>query len=360
MCQSFFLSNRTERDAYRPFKLRGATLTEVLVAIVIAILLLSLVLGAVVQARASSHTVVCKSRLAAIGQALSNYVAAHVHYPLTYTSDGAPTGPIQTSGNFSPQARLLSFLGETQLADSLNWNRPFLGMPGDGAKAHETVMRAVVSVFLCPADSEAIFRKNGGCNTRMNLGSSVETTSEKKRGLLGPFGGIWDRVRTASIADGLAHTAAASERLRGDSDNGRLANDRDFWYTDVEYAWNGSEMAVPAPDSMWQECDRLPATVPRHHSTSGMTWIASGVRDTLYNHVATPNHAIPDCSIGPYGAVILIPRGAPGVYSARSAHSGGVNVLTLDGAVRFVNNSVSKEAWRALGSRAAEDLASGL
>jgi prepilin-type processing-associated H-X9-DG protein len=42
------------------------------------------------------------------------------------------------------------------------------------------------------------------------------------------------------------------------------------------------------------------------------------------------------------------------VYSAISAgsrHNGGVNVLFADGTVRFVNQEIDLEVWRALGSR---------
>ena len=38
--------------------------------------------------------------------------------------------------------------------------------------------------------------------------------------------------------------------------------------------------------------------------------------------------------------------------TARSHHGGGVNVLLLDGSVRFVGNDVAPATWRALGTRA--------
>ena len=43
---------------------------------------------------------------------------------------------------------------------------------------------------------------------------------------------------------------------------------------------------------------------------------------------------------------------AAGAFGARSFHSGGVNVLMMDGAVRFVGDSVDLATWRALGTRA--------
>jgi prepilin-type processing-associated H-X9-DG protein len=39
------------------------------------------------------------------------------------------------------------------------------------------------------------------------------------------------------------------------------------------------------------------------------------------------------------------------VVPPSSRHPGGVNVLMCDGAVRFVNNGVDLDTWRAIGTR---------
>jgi prepilin-type processing-associated H-X9-DG protein len=44
--------------------------------------------------------------------------------------------------------------------------------------------------------------------------------------------------------------------------------------------------------------------------------------------------------------------------TARSFHTGGVNISLMDGSVRFLSNSVSVETWRALGSRAGGEVTS--
>jgi prepilin-type processing-associated H-X9-DG protein len=77
----------------------------------------------------------------------------------------------------------------------------------------------------------------------------------------------------------------------------------------------------------------------------------------LYQHTRTPNDLTPDAIRS--GACVSIPR-APctGAYpdwttrqiimTARSGHTGGVNVVMADGAVRFANNSISLAIWQAL------------
>jgi prepilin-type processing-associated H-X9-DG protein len=47
-----------------------------------------------------------------------------------------------------------------------------------------------------------------------------------------------------------------------------------------------------------------------------------------------------------------------GAVNARSYHIGGVNVLFMDGSVRFAHNSVDLTTWRALGSRAGGEVVS--
>jgi len=42
--------------------------------------------------------------------------------------------------------------------------------------------------------------------------------------------------------------------------------------------------------------------------------------------------------------------------SARSAHSGGVNVLWLDGSVRFATDLIDRDTWKAISTFADEEL----
>jgi prepilin-type processing-associated H-X9-DG protein len=74
----------------------------------------------------------------------------------------------------------------------------------------------------------------------------------------------------------------------------------------------------------------------------GAKWILGNYGNTLYNHADLPNPAGPDC---------LNATQQKGRLAARSAHSGGVNVLACDGGVRFVGDAVSLPAWQPLATR---------
>lgn len=100
-----------------------------------------------------------------------------------------------------------------------------------------------------------------------------------------------------------------------------------------------------------------PASALMHFSYGGHSWIKEGYSSTWYNHVATPNSDVPDCSIDP-PTYIFVTNG--GNFAARSNHPGGVNALLMDGSVRFMSDSVSLQIWRALGTRAANDSVNGL
>jgi prepilin-type processing-associated H-X9-DG protein len=95
---------------------------------------------------------------------------------------------------------------------------------------------------------------------------------------------------------------------------------------------------------------------------------------TLFSNYTTPNSSIADGPTGPcprdvgdleYPAPCLSksqnpwggPAGAGAFAAARSAHPGGVNVSMVDGSITFVSDSVDAVAWRAAGTRKAEDAA---
>ena len=64
-----------------------------------------------------------------------------------------------------------------------------------------------------------------------------------------------------------------------------------------------------------------------------------GGRGGAYWHITAPNTKACDA-------------GSPwdGIVGASSSHSGGVNVLMLDGSVKFVKNSISYTTWTGVGT----------
>ena len=165
-------------------------------------------------------------------------------------------------------------------------------------------------------------------------------------GRAGPFQAL-ETVRPADVTDGLSHTVAASERRQGDWIADRLG-DGDYL---VAQPYPGSTRMTD-PDGEIAYC-RTNTAGGEHNSQAGETWFLGTMHDTLYVHVATPNHPQTDCSYAYQGND---GNYVDGVIGASGNHAGGVNALSLDGAVRFVADSVDAAVWRAAGSMAGGEL----
>jgi prepilin-type processing-associated H-X9-DG protein len=87
-------------------------------------------------------------------------------------------------------------------------------------------------------------------------------------------------------------------------------------------------------------------------------WVDGKVHETGFTTAFTPNTRVPVNSSGTTYDVDWISATESSLgdtfaaVTARSFHPGGVNLLLMDGSVRFVANSISLVTWRALGTRA--------
>jgi prepilin-type processing-associated H-X9-DG protein len=94
------------------------------------------------------------------------------------------------------------------------------------------------------------------------------------------------------------------------------------------------------PDEAVRQCHavnklNLASQFPTH---MGSPWLSG---QHVYQHVSPPND--PSCGFNAAGRSTMV---------ASSRHMGGVNSLHCDGSVRFVDNAIDIEVWRAAGSRA--------
>src|SRR5690606_29169395 len=68
------------------------------------------------------------------------------------------------------------------------------------------------------------------------------------------------------------------------------------------------------------------AAAPAWSGQRGAKWVNGHLADTMYNHWYGPNSEFPDCHNGFHNFALV---------SARSAHTGGVQVALVDGGARF-------------------------
>jgi prepilin-type processing-associated H-X9-DG protein len=149
-------------------------------------------------------------------------------------------------------------------------------------------------------------------------------------------GAFWyqSRVRLAEIRDGTSFTSVFSERCLGNSAAADLLGDVYL----IAPTMAGCEQAGPT-------------TTPRYdHSLewSGQRWADGNAFYTRYHHLLTPGK--PSCTTG------IADTDGDLAETATSRHPGGVNLMTADGSVRFVKNTIAPAPWKALATIAGGEI----
>lgn len=317
-------------------KAPGFTLIELLVCVSIIAILLALGLPAVAESRESARRIQCANNLRQIEMATLHYHETFALFPSYFGATPRHGYPLQ----FSVATRILPFLEQPALYDAINFSlqmrdEPFLRIdrpqPGH-SEANSTAMGSPPALLFCPSDG-GVWKlgETAGTNYRANQGGESYPGFDPR--VLGPFSSRLP-VGAAAVRDGLAHTAAFSEKLRGDA--ARAALD-----PRVDLLIDPSSPHIP--DREFKRCSHQ-AIQPGHYLTAvGTRWMVGSLSQTLYDHLDVPNSMAPDC--GATGHDPIIARVSP-----RSNHRGGVNVAFADGSTRFVSNTIDDAVWKGLGT----------
>jgi prepilin-type N-terminal cleavage/methylation domain-containing protein len=127
---------------------RAFTLIELLVVIAIIAVLIALLLPAVQAAREAARRIQCTNNLKQIGLAVANYESGQGSLPPTGTV--SPSGsPLQAIGNFGMKTRLLPFIEQTNLFNTMNMS--FNGEAPQGQ--NDTILITKLNAFVCPSDA---------------------------------------------------------------------------------------------------------------------------------------------------------------------------------------------------------------
>jgi type II secretory pathway pseudopilin PulG len=313
----------------------GLTLIELLVVCSIIGMLVALTMPAVQRAREASRRATCKNNLRQIGLALHNYESNFQVYPAATAGYllMQPTGA--DARDFSPFVYLLPYLDEQALYSTVNFDvTAFDPEPGWDGPENVTALSRRVSLFLCPTDPWPSVQGAGTTNYRVNVGTGPRAFPPDDNGAFDVA--TWHTV--AEFRDGLASTAAVSERVKGDGEGTRYSPAPDIWQS-------GPIGATPSLEQLRVLCAAPSGPIPKHYSNAGASWFHGGSLWTWYNHGLTPNHHIPDCTTAATVSVM------PGLVTARSMHPGSVGVLMMDGSVRNAQDTISLEVWQALATR---------
>jgi prepilin-type N-terminal cleavage/methylation domain-containing protein len=315
----------------------GVTLIELLVVIGITAILASLLMPAVQRARAAAARQECASHLKQLGIALHAYAGSYRFFPSPIGHWVLLAGKA-SERDYSAHTQLLPFLEQNDAFNSINFDGPAWSTENSTARTWR------VSVFLCPADGFRFPDSNVAPNSyRANLGTGPIDTPVPQIGESGDgaFCLVPLCLSPSDFVDGLEWTAAVSEKQRGDGDDLRFTPETDSF-------------VMPAIPSLAREdyrsaCALLSHQSTGHFSSSGYSWFRAGPHDTWYNHIEPPNTVQPDCAD-------KSTHPDSGIFSARSLHPGGVNVMFASGSVRFISQTIDLSVWRAIGSRNGNEL----
>jgi prepilin-type processing-associated H-X9-DG protein len=318
------------------------TLIELLVVIGIVGVVAALLLPAVHAAREAARRITCASHLRQLAIALHGYHTNWGTFPITTAVAADVRG---YKGFYSPYVRLLPFLDQLSLYNSVNFSVSSLPpdtldfpalFPKDEADnaVNTTVTMTQLGFLLCPSDA-GNFEKTG-TNYRANVGNGpwdmqIAEFPDSANGIFGEL----ETISMSQVPDGLSHTTAFSERLRGSFNPKVPSPSRDYFRTSI---------TVFNADQQLSQCEIEARPKTERFVFSGRYWFWTGRERTLYSHTQTPNGRVPDCINGAM-------RTAAGMATARSLHPGGVNAAMADGSVRFVSNGIALPVWRGLGTR---------
>ena len=342
---------------------RGFTLIELLVVIAIIAVLIALLLPAVQSAREAARRTQCVNNLKQMGLAIANYESSNGCLP--------PHGnnqPVAWMNDYSMKVRILPGMEQQNIYNAFNMSRTFNDW------SNPTAGHNKIAAFLCPSDNNLISRAGtsyngldfGDTNYYNNIGTLISLNGGVFDGPAYIMGANYgSTVTLAKITDGTSNTAIFSENLMGNSSNG---------------TYPVSGLGSPGKGSLWIMPTTITATTPANpnqgglgpnlrfiantycvlsnnlskFSTQGFAWPSSGNGEGGgYSHAQPPNKK--NCWGSNQDSVS--PNAAAGnkhqwgsMITAKSNHPGGVNMVFLDGSVKFIKDSVDPGTYGAIGT----------
>lgn len=295
----------------------GFALIDVVVTMVVIALLLSLALPAVLKARQSAEKNHCEDNLRVIGQGVQAFVTANDQI-LPHNQLSAPYGSWNT--------QLLPFIGQEKLAREYNPGHDWWAGTNSPNRA---VAGTRIRTFQCPAvpNPERLVLTN-------DPESDGKSFQAAPTDYVGSAAAYYQDNLPKNLHPGAMHHRTLVKRLRiPDILDGTSQTILVVEMADKPNSWQAGRLSDDRSDK------------PQSTSIAGQ-WAAPN-----WNHL----RSFSTDGKTPYGPCAVNCSNAAGIYGF---HTGGANVLFVDGSVRFLKAGMSQELLVALVSYAGGEVLS--
>ena len=290
---------------------RGFTLIELLVVIAIIAILIGLLLPAVQKVRESAARSKCQNNLKQLGLAVHNFQDAQGRLPYNgYVGDNSQ-GCCGPDRRWSWLTRILPYIEQNNLYTQIN---PDVNTIAQVAANNPNLLASKLPTFLCPSDNQ------DARTDRANIeGLLIGPTNYKGVSGSNWAWGNWVNSGPTGNTDGLAY------------------GDGIFYRTDI----NRTLRLELIPDG-----------------TSNTLMIGEDI-SAAQVHCSWPysNNAVGTCAIALNNTAFSGTWDWPNAYSFRSKHISGANFSMADASVKFLNNSIKLDVYRALATIGGNEVA---
>jgi prepilin-type processing-associated H-X9-DG protein len=310
-----------------------------LVVIAIIGVLVALTVPAVQMARESARRTQCINNLKQIGIAIQNYHDAVLSLPdgyiIMHCGNGQPFGDCPTGAigeETNVMLGILPYLDQRPMYDGWNFLLPIANSACYCAGNVNLTVRSIhLNVYQCPSDP----LPKGLISYRAVTGSNPYSIPafDVYGDPRSPDGAFYSAsaVAISEATDGTSTTAIFSERIQG-AGRGDL----------------GKTLGAVSSLNFASGTACKPGLGALAFTSQGM-YYGGGYASYLTSFTRRPNVKRPACLslLGPVNSNDYpIPEAS--FDGPSSMHSGGVNVLMLDGSIKFLTDTVNPKTWTAL------------
>lgn len=340
---------------------QGFTLIELLVVIAIIAILIALLLPAVQQAREAARRSTCRNNLHQIGLGMHNYHSTYGVLPGSPMANTLRCDPADYRPgswiSWSGLAMILPYVDQGPLYNIINFGIDYdehiqCYTPGRNREANRTL----VPTYTCASDPFSGTRPQTGSGPTSYVLSAGPAADWNIRPMVGVFS-FRSSVRLSNIKDGTSNTIMASECKIGG--NGLERDDR-WSVTDMplltnpritattgnrDHSFDSRPADLMVLRNYHQQCFGQLNSSPEDTGSDDVgRWWATGIclSGPWFNTLMPPNTPV-HCDNDGSETIVMMKH-------AQSYHSGGVNVLMADGAVKFVSENVDHGLWVGAGT----------